>query len=144
MLHLIQWPDTWDDSWRRRHFRHLCLTQVPQKARWALCLCTGPLQPIHRDLVTVATSVQREILHTHDALDKIPPLWNELITAVHEQNAADVQLETAQDGTQVNFPLCNASRASTETSTAAPLCGANAFLMHQLPTGTLTTCTTVQ
>ena len=34
--------------------KNLDTWQVPQKARWSLCLCTGPLEPLHRDLITVA------------------------------------------------------------------------------------------
>mmetsp|Transcript_65899 Transcript_65899/g.174744 ORF Transcript_65899/g.174744 Transcript_65899/m.174744 type:complete len:435 (-) Transcript_65899:40-1344(-) len=51
-------------------------------------------------LQRLSRDVQRKILRIHDAFHKIQPLWDQLVTIIHDENAAHIQLDV------VAFLLC--------------------------------------
>merc|ERR1712195_8363 len=44
-------------------------------------------------LESLTRDVQRKILRVHNTLDKVEPLWHELIAVIHDEYTAHVQLD---------------------------------------------------
>merc|ERR1712195_99715 len=44
-------------------------------------------------LESLTRDVQRKILRVHNALDKVEPLWHELIAVIHDEHTAHIQLD---------------------------------------------------